>query len=207
MAHTVRAMKSRSVTHSLEEIANYHSDQGEVWNGIDELQAKAACHSPTSAMKDVFQAHDNELRRCEDSLQCVPGQLGLLVFIEGSPVGLDLVSLSGAYARLHPKLIRSYTLESLIESRDEQSPSVDMVDRGRAFMKRIILCTEDRFPSAGCGQDCRYRSPGLAGSALLHENEPLHAAWFGLNATDQAPQRSMASWRRRRRNSGGTDAV
>jgi hypothetical protein len=55
MAHKVRAMKSRSVSHSLEEFANYHSDQGEVWNGIDELQAKAACHSPTSAMKDVFQ--------------------------------------------------------------------------------------------------------------------------------------------------------
>ena len=33
------------------------------------------------------------------------------------PAGLDLVSLAAAYTNLHPKLVRSYTLEALLDAR------------------------------------------------------------------------------------------
>jgi len=44
----------------------------------------------------------------------VPNQIGLLAFISGVPAGMDLVSLNAAYATLHPKLVRIYTLEGLL---------------------------------------------------------------------------------------------
>ena len=96
MAQKARAMKSRSVPHSADESASYHSDQGEVWHEIAELSAKACCYSPTSAMNDVFKSREDDLHRCIEIFQCVPGQLGLLAFTDARPAGFDLVSLGAA---------------------------------------------------------------------------------------------------------------
>ena len=199
MAHKLRAMKSRSVSQSLQASASYHSDQGEVWHGIAELQSKAGHHSPTSAMQDVFKSRETDFRQCVQSFPCLPGQTGLLVFIDGSPVGLDIVSLGGVYARLHSKLIRSYVLESLIESKNEQPPLTDPEKQAEGFLKCIASSAESRFPSVGSGLDCRFRGGGVAGSALLHEDEFIHAAWFRLDPPGDAAPDPMASLRARRR--------
>jgi len=114
MAYKSRSRKTRSVQCSLEASAGHKSDQGEVWEGIAELQAKAGAHSPTAAMSDVYKAREGDLRKCDEIFKPVPNQIGLLAFISGVPAGMDLVSLNAAYATLHPKLVRSYTLEGLL---------------------------------------------------------------------------------------------
>ncbi|HOX59719.1 MAG TPA: hypothetical protein P5205_21515 [Candidatus Paceibacterota bacterium] len=116
MAYKSRSKKTRSVHQSLESCGAPKSDQGEVWNGVAELQLKACCMSPTSAMSDVYKARDEDLRKCDEIFKPVANQVGLLAFIGGKPAGADIVSLTSAYARLHPKLVRSYTLEGLLDS-------------------------------------------------------------------------------------------
>ena len=199
MAQKARAMKSRSVSASLSENASYHSDQGEVWHEISELSAKACCHSPTSAMNDVFKSREDDLRRCTEIFQCVPGQLGLLAFTDARPAGFDLVSLGAAYATIHPKLVRSYALESLLESAPADAPTHDFGGMAKAFVERVVVCGERRFPSVGCGFDYRYRGDTLAGAALVHADEVIHAAFFQLDAPRQESARDMASLRNRRR--------
>jgi len=108
MTHKARARKTRSVHQSLESCGAPKSDQGEVWDGVAELQVKACCMSPTSAMSDVYKARDEDLRKCDEIFKPVANQVGLLAFIGGKPAGADLVSLTSAYAKLHPKLVRSY---------------------------------------------------------------------------------------------------
>ena len=198
MAKKLRAMKSRSVSRSLETSASYHSDQGEVWHEISELSAKACCFSPTSAMNDVFKTREEELRCCTDIFHCVPGQLGLLAFSGTRPAGIDLVSLSKAYATIHPKLVRSYALESLLESSPADAPALDFLGMAKSFVERVVACGERRFPSVGCGFDYRYRGEAVAGAALVHADEIIHAAFFQLDAPRQDSPRDMASLRSRR---------
>jgi hypothetical protein len=199
MAQKLRAMKSRSVSASLNENASYHSDQGEVWHEISELSAKACCYSPTSAMNDVFKSREDDLRRCTEIFQCVPGQLGLLAFTDARPAGFDLVSLGAAYATIHPKLVRSYALESLLESAPPDPPSHDFASLARGFVDRVVACGEKRFPSVGCGFDYRYRGDAIAGAALVLADEVIHAAFFQLDAPRPENPRDMASLRNRRR--------
>lgn len=199
MAQKARATKSRSVSHSLDASASYHSDQGEVWNEISELSAKACCHSPTSAMNDVFKSREDDLRRCTEIFQCVPGQIGLLAFTDTRPAGFDLVSLGAAYGTIHPKLVRSYALESLLESAPAEAPAHDFSGMAESFVDRVVACGERRFPSVGCGFDYRYRGDTIAGAALVHADEVIHAAFFQLDAPRQESPRDMASLRNRRR--------
>jgi hypothetical protein len=111
MAYKSRSKKTRSVHQSLESSRAPISNQGEVWDGIAMLQAKACAPSPTSAMSDVYKAREEDLRQCDQIFKPVTSQVGLLAFIGGKPAGADMVSLASAYAKLHPKLVRSYTLE------------------------------------------------------------------------------------------------
>ena len=221
MAYKTRSRKTRSVHSSLLASAQYKSDQGEVWAGIAHLQAQACAPSPTHAMSDVYKARENDLRKCDEIFKPVANQIGLLAFIGGTPAGADLVSLTAAYAKLHPKLVRSYTLEGLIdnapsphtEGQGELPPSppqgevapADYSALAKAFLDEIASSEERQFPSVGYGTDFRYRSATLnsalatahsiAGTALVHENEVIHAAFFRLDETDQAAP--MASYRSR----------
>ena len=94
MAYKSRSRKTRSVHQSLEACGAPMSDQGEVWDGIAELQAKACASSPTSAMSDVYKAREDDLRKCDEIFKPVANQVGLLAFIGGQPAGADMVSLT-----------------------------------------------------------------------------------------------------------------
>jgi len=199
MAQKARALKSRSVSRSLEASASYHSDQGEVWHGISELQAKASVQSPTSSMNDVFKSCEDDLRQSAEVFRCVPGQIGLLAFTNDRPVGFDLVSLGSAYASIHNKLVRSYALESLLESRGPDAPAQYFNGMAKRFLDRVAATEERRFPSVGCGFDCRYRGEALAGAALVHADEVIHMACFQLDGPGREGAHPMAPLSNRRR--------
>ena len=114
MAYKSRSKKTRSVQCSLEESGVHHSVQGEVWDGIAELHAEAGASSATSAMIAIYKAREADICQCTEIFKSVPNQVGILAIIDGQPAALDMVSLTGAYAKLHSKLVRSYTLEALL---------------------------------------------------------------------------------------------
>jgi hypothetical protein len=219
MAHKTRSYKTSSVHSSLESSGTHRSNQGQVWANIAELQMKAGVKSLTSAMSDVYKAREVELRGCDEVFKPVANQVGLVAFIGGTPVGAELVSLTGAYAKLHPKLVRSYTLEALVESASEDSATThqpadpaDIAAQARQFLNEIDAAEERQFPSIGHGTEFRYRSRAeptvgsqpstICGTVLVHENEVIHAAFFrleaplttGTNTSNQADYRSR--WRR-----------
>jgi len=269
LAYKSRSRKTRSVHQSLESCGGPKSDQGEVWNGIEELQVHACAPSPTSAMSDVYKAREDDLRQCDEVFKPVPNQVGFVAFIGGKPAGLDLVSLTSAYAKLHPKLVRSYALEAIVDQGGAASPlsaapstlpphpSISAFQHfsvsafpvtppspppdtchsslARAFLLDIAAAEERQFPSVGHGTDFRYRTRAtqdpspktqdpspktqdprpktqdrtcasqlsafqhftLCGTALVHANEVIHAAFFRLD--ERTKPETMASLRNRRR--------
>lgn len=196
MAYKSRSRKTRSVQCSLEASVGHKSNQGEVWDGIAELQAKACASSPTSAMADIYKSREQDLRRCDDIFKSVPNQMGLLAFIGGAVAGADLVSLTAAYAKLHPKLVRSYTLEGLLDSKQENQSVDAIAGKARQFLHEITSAEEREFPSIGYGADHRFKGKCLAGTALVHQNEIVHAAFFRMD--DTADTQRIAPYRRRR---------
>ncbi len=137
MAYKSRARKSSSVHSSLESSGAHSSNQAEVWHGIAELQAKACVSSPTSAMHDVYTARQEELGKCNEIFKLCPGQVGLLAFIGDAPVGLEMVSRAGAYAKIHSKLVRSYALDGLLESKQQTTALDAIANHARKFLEEI----------------------------------------------------------------------
>jgi hypothetical protein len=185
----IRSRKSRSVTASLAACAMPQSNQGEVWDGIHELQAKAKLASPTSAMHDVFKARQARLAECLQAFPCQPNQIGLLAIIQGKVAGFDVVSRPEVYVRLHERLVRSYVLDALLEPLPFATPAADVPALAHAFLASLEQAREEVHPSVGYGQDHRFQAQSLTGSALVHDQHLIHAAFLTLE--DAAPSRRM----------------
>jgi hypothetical protein len=77
MPQNLRANRTRSVSASLNQTHEYHSDQRAVWNDIDRMAEASAANSPTRAMADVFEAKKKGLDDCLDAFSHVSNQKGM----------------------------------------------------------------------------------------------------------------------------------
>ena len=193
MSPALRSVKASSVSMSLRSSGSYRSDQGRVWQEIARLSDSAAVRSPTHAMKDVYDSRIKDLDEYLRAFPYLPGQKELLVFVDGQPVGCDLVSRESACRVLHPKLVKSYVIDAILKKDGEGGqPSADAA---RAFLERAAASQEHRYQSVGSGHDYRFEHPEMVGSALVSQDGVIHLAFF--RSSGQKDADPMAGYRRR----------
>lgn len=204
MSSTIRAKKSRSVSENLKTSSSFRSNQGEVWSEIEREADACGVRSATGAMKDTYETHRERMKEQADKFSLVDGQAGCLVFLNGRPAGLELLSRPEKYALLHEKVLRSYAVSTL-RNRQKAVLRVSQTDVEKRFSE-IMPVRAECFPSVGLGDDCRLRETTMAGSALRYEGETIHAAVFWLDANTRNGQANsgdhsggrMSSYRERR---------
>lgn len=180
MARSIRQEKNLNVKRSLENSRHFQSDQGAVWEGVHELMEQAGIDSPTSAMKDVFESRQADLKAGRKKFPAEAGQTGMAVLINGKLAGAEWLSRSKAYAQIHEKLIDSYLLEVLLDTAKHERPA-STIDPVIAFFSMLGIVSPQRYKSVGLGSDLRYEMPNVVGSALEVDNEIIHAAFFATN--------------------------
>ncbi len=195
MSKQLRMSKTAGVSMNLERGAGHRSDQGEVWNNILFQSASAGVHSSTSAMKDVHENRRAELESYEGRFSRVSGQKGILAFINGRIVGLDIVSSEDCYAKVHAKLLRSYVLDAVL--REQDRPEIPVMELAKAFLQDISDCPVREFPSVSLGADLRFESNRLFGSALQYQETLIHTAVFTRSNGARNPEENMAGHNRR----------
>jgi hypothetical protein len=197
MARTLRSKKASSVSRSLEDSQAYRADQRAVWEGINFCMSEANVHSSTSAMKEVFESRENDLKGYLDAFQYVPHQKGIFVMLNGEVAGFDILSLSSAYEMIHPKLVKSYALDALLQK--EKNGNEPSVDKARFFIEEACQCEEKRYKSVGHGWDHRFEGKKIVGSSLVHEEIVIHMAFFRAEESSETGRMSSLSQRRRNR--------
>lgn len=158
------------------------------------MHAQMRLHSRTGAMRDVFESRRDELNEYLKAVKYLPHQKGLLAFINGEVAGFDIISLESAYEILHAKLVKSYALDALLQKKDEGDGAT--VDKARAFLEETVGCEEKIYESIGLGWDHRFQGKTTVGSALVHREIVIHAAFFRTTEGDKAGK--MSECRRRR---------
>lgn len=172
-----RARMSRSVSDSVVEGRRFSSDQSQVWSDVLDMHLHAGTSSTTSAMRDVYAAKGGELEAYFQAFERVPGQQGILVFVNGKIAGFDIVSRSKAYDVVHAQLIKSYAMDAFLRGTDTDDTA--SVDDAVEFLNDLPSCKETRAEAVGQGYDYRYRGDQIAGSALVCEQKVVHVSFFG----------------------------
>ncbi len=138
MARTMRSQKASSVSCSLRESRRFSGDQTAVWDGIVSFSMAADVHSPTGAMREVFESRENDLKGYLDAFPYIPDQRGIFVLVNGIAVGFDILSLSSAYEIIHPKLVKSYAMDALLQKK-KNGDGVS-IDEAKSFIKEAAQC-------------------------------------------------------------------
>ena len=194
-SYNVRTKKSASVKRSMENSGHYSSNQDEVWDEVHKLQNIMEVYSPTGALNDVYEAKSNDLDGYLNAFKRRDSQNGLIVFINGEIMGFDIVSSKSAYRDLHQKLIKSYSLDALVNE-NKKIKLDDILDKAKKFIKDIQQCNEGKHKSVGYGFDYRFASDSFIGSALLYQ-DVIHASFFKSFEIDRGDMGEMMRFNQR----------
>ncbi|MDM7987241.1 MAG: hypothetical protein QUS13_07910 [Smithella sp.] len=194
MSAKLRGVKNESVHENLKRLQIFRSNQGAVWDEI-EYQARAnKVQASTGAMRDILEAKKEDMDSYLEHFPLVPDQSGLLVIMNSEVVGMDMISGKQAFAQLHPKLIKSYVMDSLTVK--PKKGNQHYRSKADAFLGNIIHCKESVFDSVGYGQDYRYEGNNMVGSALVHAGIVIHLAFFQVTGAEKSGHMSSVSRRR-----------
>jgi len=189
-----RRSKIDAVSASLSNKKGYQSDQGEIWSEVHDLACRAGSHSETRAMRDVYESRRSGL---EDYLKAFPpadNQTGLMVLIDGVPAGMDIVSRPEAFEHLRPKLTTSYAMEALLSGHEK--PITASINTALRFISQARAAHGVQYESVGHGTDLRFASAHVVGSALVYNEDVIHAAFFPRESDSDGGHMSGPSSRR-----------
>jgi hypothetical protein len=111
--YDIRREKHQDVNKSLMASREFRSDQGKVWDRIEEMNKELSVKSSTGAMHDAFDMVSGRLKKYFESFDFIEGQNGLFAFIDGRIAGFDILSRTEAFKKVFPKLIKSYAMDAV----------------------------------------------------------------------------------------------
>ena len=200
----IRARKSRSVGRNLRESSRASSDQGEVWDGVEGLLGGMEASSETSAMSDAFEQRKDDLDLLVEGLPYPEGAVGVVVLINGQFAALDLFAQPSTVQEFWPRLVVGYAADAATRT-NKPAPTTTTLDATTVLDRlRGVDCAV--CPGVDLGEDWRFDSSDLVGSALVVEDIALHLSAFPSDpdrrAVDANQGRIASPSRRRRRRRG-----
>ncbi len=184
MAAKARYNKSERLLYNLKMKARYDAGQSGVWKDIDQLHRKSGSHSHTGAMHDAYLQRAQDMNEYMQAFPLRPGQQGMVVFLNGRPVGADYLSRPEAYTHLHDKLLKSHVIEAVSE-KAEQKDEADWAIDAHLFLQSLTQAGEvSTHQPVGLGVDCRFEGHRSKGAALVYEDAVIHLSSYATEMVD-----------------------
>jgi hypothetical protein len=179
MPPSMKRENQRNVAFSLERGAGYRSDQGMIWNEIEEKARRMKVKSSTGAMADLFEDQKGKLDDYLKAFHLMDNQVGALFAINGGIVGMESFGHWQTFSKFFKKLIQSYALDALDwleEGKEEKEvPPADV----RRFLEGVQNAPQKTYPSLGLGENIRFQGPFVSGAALIYNGTVFHLSAFG----------------------------
>jgi hypothetical protein len=159
-----------------------HAAQGDVWHEISQVSADLGVRSPTGAMDEVYDRHTESLDKWIARFACGEDQVGLLAFLGGRPLGLDVVGSRALYARLHERFLGGYCMDALTRrARSESRHEPPSAGAARRFLSDVGSATRGHAPTVGKGTYHLLSGPAIGAEladVVDHTERLVHLSAF-----------------------------
>ena len=186
-----RSGKAASVTRAMASGAPPRSDQSEVWHNISRKSARLRVNSPTESMSDIYENKKRSIESAVEAFSSADQQVGAVFGIDDAVAGIDLFDSETTFAKMLPKLVRSYALDA-IETPRRQWKATSVTEAQR-FINSLCAVEVQKYKAIGLGEDLRLKSQMIAGGALANENQIVHLGAFLLAEDDSESLTSRRS--------------
>jgi hypothetical protein len=183
----------QSVPNSVRRSAKVDKTQRRVWSSIEKNQDKLRAAAPTAAAKDVYEAPHvkTDLKPFLDRLSGLPARhahvVGVVAAYGDRLVAVDVFGDDDLFARLYPKLLRSYVVDVL-----NDKPNGAYSAKDAASLLAAARAGEwVHHGTEGMGAALALSQKRMHGSALLNAAMTIHADVF----TGEAAPPAREDWR------------
>lgn len=168
--------------------------QERVWSDVAMKHREMSVQSsPSGAMRDAYEQRRGELDHIRSAFGSPrPEQTGVIAFVSGRPVAMDLFDLPETLDKMWERLISGYSLDAL------GMPATGGWEKGATFMRYATEARTTMHEGLGLGMDVTLASDRIVGNALTHEGAVIHMALFPRSAEQEdRPTSGRPSQRRR----------
>ena len=197
MHASLRRAHQEDVNYSLKTGRGYRSDQGRIWNDIEDKLERMEVHSPTAAMADVYDSYEDPLSEFLKNFQLIDWQVGAVFAVDGRVIGMEGFGCHDTFKRFFDKLVKSYALDAL-DSRDKQQSKSVPPDHARRFITSATKSKGENHPSLGLGKKVTFESRTASGSALVEGDRVLHLSAFRKEKNGNSHKMGFNRYSRRR---------
>ena len=183
-----RARKVADVSEAMAHGMGRRSNQGDVWDAMNDYLVDFDAAAPSRAMQDGYAKVQHTVDDLLGQLPALDGQAGAAFLLHGKLLGIDLMGSAEAFAEIHAKIVRSYAVEALRGARSASSdlgaaPAGGVADdiaaeSVRQALADLATASWQQQPAIGLGTDLRLSAPGWDAAALVVDEELVHLAAF-----------------------------
>lgn len=156
--------------------------QGAVWSTIREHADEQGIGSATGALNELYDQRTVDLEAALAALPALPGQVGLLAFVRGAPLGLDLLGDPILFGKLHQRLLRGYLWDAL----GHQSAGAAVKPAAaQRFLDQVREAARVAAPTVGQGRYSVLHGT-VVGGELVDGEHAVHLSAFP--ARDGSPR-------------------
>lgn len=174
MFATAKAHKAEQVSASMRATGRRMSNQSAVWQDIEARLHKVGAASPTRSVNAAFEHRRDHLEKAVAAASPLSRQRGAVYLVNGKLAGIELFDKASTYAKLAPKLARSYALDAAAGG-EPRKPDPLVVTLTLARLKTLKV---ESYPGTDMGTDLRLADEALNGAALVAESAVLHLEAF-----------------------------
>ncbi|HOL96680.1 MAG TPA: HIRAN domain-containing protein [bacterium] len=171
----LRSEKTRSVYLSRKATGKAYSDQGKVWQEVDEHLHKLCASSPTASVTDGYEKSEAQIRDYQDKFVLPENAAGVLVGFGNLIAGLDYFGYPEIFRQVWDRLAGSYFTQALVDVRD-----APITDKRVAydFFEKVSRAIELCEPSLGLGNEFMIKGHELTGTGVWYEDALCHLSVF-----------------------------
>jgi len=177
MHASLRRVSQQEVAYSIQRGEGYRSNQGRIWDDIQEKSVRMDAPSPTGAMAEIYDSYNERLSEFTRAFQLIEWQVGAIFAIDGQVLGLECFGCYDTFIIFFEKLVKSYALDALDRPEKVKNDSVPP-EKARRFIKSAMKSKGDDHPSLGLGSNITFESRSISGAALTESDRLLHLSAF-----------------------------
>jgi len=148
------------------------------------------------AMADLYEAHRESSEDYLKAFHPVDNQVGMVVFIDGEPAGLELLYKFDTFRKTHSKLVNSYVMDALETAAPKAKPDSGQSKTGASkILELAVDASVEKRMSVALGNDIRLESDFVIGAGLEYDGQVLQMSVFLKNEGHASRKRGSAMQR------------
>ncbi len=182
--HSIRRENAAFHMVTLREKRGYVSEQGKVWEQVDDLSWQLGIETETGSMNEVMERRQPFLDAYK-SCRTLPGaESGAAYFVNGIFQGIELFDSNATFWKMCPKFLSGIAADTMAGWGERLfSPRAKSPEEAREYLGQILEearnSTFETYDPVGVGEDWRFEAKRSFGKALHYGADLIHFSAFG----------------------------